>query len=99
MRILIPEMRKIRRTAKFKKDYKEAIKRGISKSEIQYVVGSLAEGNSLPVRYRDHNLTGKWTGYRECHIRPDWLLVYRIDDEVMTLVLVRMGSHSELFGM
>ena len=53
-------------------------------------------GNNLDI-FRDHNLTGKWQGYRECHIQPDWLLVYRISDDDLVLVLTRTGSHSDLF--
>ena len=62
------------------------------------VIAALAMGEPLPEQNRDHALTGYWVGHRECHIQPDWLLVYRIEDDVLVLTLSRTGSHSDLFG-
>ena len=58
----------------------------------------LAMGETLPDKHKDHALTGNWVGHRECHILPDWLLIYRIEDEVLVLTLARTGTHSDLFG-
>lgn len=89
----------ISRTTKFKKDYKSAIKRGLDINELEYAIGLLADGISLPEKYHDHSLSGNWAGHRECHIAPDWLLVYYHEAEVLVLTLVRTGTHSDLFGM
>ena len=62
------------------------------------VVALLAMGEPLPDKNRDHDLSGDWAGHRECHILPDWLLVYRIEDDVLVLTLARTGTHSDLFG-
>ena len=66
-------------------------------SLIDDVIRLLAENGSLPAKYKDHNLTGDWKGFRECHIRTDWLMIYAIRNEVLTLTLARTGSHSDLF--
>lgn len=58
----------------------------------------LANGETLPEKYKDHALSNNWKGHRECHITPDWLLIYRYDDDVLVLTLTRTGSHSDLFG-
>ena len=58
----------------------------------------LANGETLPPENRDHELTGNWVGHRECHIQPDWLLIYRIEDDVLVLTLARTGTHSDLFS-
>lgn len=84
-------------TSQFKKDYKLAMKRGLKISLLKEIIADLANGNPLPDKNRDHPLTGNWVGHRECHILPDWLLIYRIEDEVLVLTLVRTGSHSDLF--
>lgn len=65
---------------------------------LEEVVTLLAMGEPLPDKNRDHDLSGNWAGYRECHIRPDWLLIYRIENDVLMLTLTRTGSHSDLFG-
>lgn len=85
-------------TTAFKKDYKLAMKRGLKISLLEDVVATLAMGKSLPENNKDHALTGNWVGHRECHILPDWLLVYRIEDDVLVLTLARTGTHSDLFG-
>ena len=66
-------------------------------SLVDDVIRLLAENGSLTAEYKEHNLTGDWKGFRECHIRPDWLMIYAIRNEVLTLTLARTGSHSDLF--
>ena len=83
-------------TLQFKKDYKLAVKRGLKISLLDEVVTMLSQGESLPEKYRDHALIGNWFGHRECHILPDWLLIYRIENNVLVLTLSRTGSHSDL---
>lgn len=68
-----------------------------SRAQIESVVVSIAKGETLEARYKDHELKGEWKGYRECHIRPDVLLVYQIQDDVLILLLVDIGSHAQLF--
>ena len=85
-------------TNQFKKDYKLAIKRGLKINLLEDVIAALAMGEPLPEKNKDHALTGNWAGHRECHILPDWLLVYRIEDDVLVLTLARTGTHSDLFG-
>ena len=84
-------MRKTKYTVKyttgFKKDYKRAIKRGLKIELLEQVVALLAMGEPLPEKNRDHDLSGDWVGHRECHILPDWLLIYRIEDDVLVLTL------------
>lgn len=87
----------IQRTSQFKKDYKLAVKRGCDLNKLQNVVMILASGKTLPEEYRDHPLRGNYGGYRECHIEPDWLLVYKISENVLVLTLYRTGTHSDLF--
>ena len=87
----------VKPTTQFKKDYKHAIKQGLPMVELETVIRLLAGGSPLPEKYRDHALCGRWSGHRECHVRPDWLLIYRIEDQVLVLTLSRTGSHSELF--
>lgn len=87
----------IQRTSQFKKDFKLAVKRGCSVENLQKVVTILASGDMLPDEYRDHPLRGNYSGYRECHIEPDWLLVYKISENVLVLTLYRTGTHSDLF--
>lgn len=88
----------VKTTTQFKKDYKLAIKRGLKIDFLEQIVANLADGISLPEKNKDHSLTGNWSGHRECHILPDWLLVYRIEDDVLVLTLARTGTHSDLFG-
>lgn len=87
----------VKNTSQFKKDYKLAQKQGLDIKLLKDIVSKLANGETLPEKHRDHNLTGNWLGFRECHIRPDWLLIYRIDEGVLTLTLSRTGTHSDLF--
>ena len=84
-------------TSQFKKDLKLAKKQNKDLDKLFEVVNILADGGTLDARYRDHELSGNYQGTRECHIEPDWLLVYEIRDEVLVLMLYRLGTHSELF--
>ncbi len=84
-------------TNQFKKDLKLAKKQNKDLDKLFEVVNILASGGTLDARYRDHDLSGNYKGTRECHIEPDWLLVYEIRDEVLVLMLYRLGTHSELY--
>ena len=88
----------VKTTSQFKKDFKLAMKRGLNIDLLEIVIATLALGEPLPDKNKDHALTGNWIGHRECHILPDWLLIYRIEDDVLVLTLARTGSHSDLFG-
>lgn len=81
----------------FKKDYRKALKRGIDVNEVNKVINMLANEIPLPAQYKDHALKGNYIGYRECHVQNDWLLVYRIEKNILTLTLAYMGTHSDLF--
>lgn len=85
-------------TTQFKKDLKLAKKQGKNMDKLFSVVEQLANGQALEEKYRDHDLSGNYKGCRECHITPDWLLIYEVIDEVLVLMLYRAGSHSELFS-
>lgn len=81
----------------FRKDLKLAQKRGYDLSKLKAVISTLASGEALEPRYRDHLFTGNYGGFRECHIQPDWLLVYQIDGERLFLFLARTETHSDFF--
>lgn len=83
---------------RFEKDLKLAIKRGYNITLLEKVVDALAAGEPLDRKHRDHQLTGDYGGFRECHITPDWLLIYQIMDDRLILLLSRTGTHSDLFG-
>lgn len=83
---------------RFKKDLKLAKRRGLDLELLNSVVTQLASGTTLDAEYRDHDLGGNYAGFRECHIKPDWLLIYRIDGNRLILFLNRIGSHADLFG-
>lgn len=87
---------KIKRTTVFKKDFKNAVKSGLDIKEFKTVVRFLQNGEALPEKYKDHKLTGNWKGYRDCHITPDWILIYQYKENELILVLARTGSHSKL---
>ena len=82
---------------KFKKDYKLLRRRGYDLSLLENVVNLLAAGKPLPAKCKDHLLVGDYSGCRECHITPDWLLIYEIIDNELVLYLTRTGTHSDLF--
>lgn len=89
-------MNSLIRKSQFKRDFKRIIKQGKDPHELEAVLLLLIDETPLPERLNDHSLHGNYEDHRELHIKPDWLLIYKIEDE--TLVLVRTGSHSELFG-
>jgi len=89
-------MKRISRTNRFKRDVKKMKKRGKSFDDFKLVIQKLAQGEPLDEKFRDHKLKGNYVGTRECHVEPDWLLIYEeYEDE---LVLIRTGTHSDLFG-
>ena len=85
-------------TTKFKKDYKLAIKRHLDIDLLDDIIRALSRGETLPEKNKDHELSGNWVGHRECHVQPDWLLVYSIDNDILVLTLARTGTHSDIFG-
>lgn len=91
-------MLKIRFRKQFRKDYKRVIKQpGHTPKLFQEVLDCLVMEQLLPAKYRDHALSGNYAGFRECHILPDWLLIYKVETDILTLTLTRTGSHSDLF--
>lgn len=88
---------KIKPSSQFKKDLKLAQKRGLKIEKLQQVVGILASGFTLPEQYHNHPLKGNYVGCMECHIQPDWLLIYKIKDDELLITLARTGTHSDLF--
>ena len=90
-------MLKVRYSAKFKKDFKAIVKRGYDITLFEDVVGLLREEKPLSEKYCDHPLKGEYMGHRECHISPDWLLIYKVENDMVTLSLTRTGTHSDLF--
>ena len=84
-------------TSQFKREYKIAQKRGLKLALLDEIIEKLANYEELPPKNRDHALTGSYWGFRECHIQPDWLLIYRIQDDILVLTLSRTGSHTDLF--
>ena len=84
-------------TAQFRRDYKLMKKRGCERELIETVLDKLLNGCPLEAAHRDHALTGDYAGFRECHIKPDWLLVYKIERDRLVLVAQRTGTHSDLF--
>lgn len=90
-------MLEVKLTSKFKKDYKLLKKRRMDIGLLKEIVEKLANQQPLEEKYRDHELTGKYKGFRECHVQPDWLLIYLLEEKKLTLTLTRTGSHSDLF--
>ncbi len=86
-------------TAQFKRDMKRMQKQNRNMSAMKTVIRLLSEGTVLPTEYRDRALSGNYKGFRECHIEPDWLLIYEINDDTLYLYLTRTGTHSELLGL
>ena len=81
----------------FKRDFKRIVKRGYNVRLLEEVIEILANGETLPEKYKDHSLNGDYSDCRECHITPDWLLIYKINDDELILYLTRTGTHSDLF--
>lgn len=90
-------MLKIKYQTAFKKDYKLIVRRGYNISLMEEIISLLAEQKPLPEKHRDHALSGDYTGCRECHITPDWLLIYEVNKDELILYLTRTGTHSDLF--
>jgi mRNA interferase YafQ len=86
----------VKHTNAFKKDFKRAKKRGLNLTKLKNAVDLLANGEPLPESLRDHPLTSNWAHHRECHLAPDWLLIYQIFEDVLILELTRTGSHADL---
>ncbi len=87
----------VRYSTKFKKDFKACVKRHYKLDLLQQIIDILRIPDTLPQKNADHSLAGDYTGYRECHVTPDWLLIYRVDGN--ELLLYRTGTHADLFGM
>lgn len=90
---------KVKYSSRFKKGLRLAVKRGLNLSLLEEVVEKLKARIPLDAKYRDYSLSGNYKGYRECHIQPDWLLIYLIEDDMLTLTLVDTGTHADLFKM
>jgi mRNA interferase YafQ len=91
-------MYEVRYTSRFKSDLKNIQRRGYDIRLITMVIKALASGEPLAEKYKDHALSGIWSKHRECHITPDWLLIYKRENDILVLTLTRTGSHSDLFG-
>lgn len=90
-------MLNIQFTTRFKRDYKAIKKRGLAESPLKEALQLLSSETPLPERFCDHPLGGDYIGFRDCHLQPDWILIYRVDTEEHTLYLARTGTHSDLF--
>ena len=88
----------IRTSTKFRRDYKRIRACGYNLDLLDKAVSILAEQKTLPLEYLDHPLSGNWSGFRECHIQSDWLLIYKTESKSLLLLLMRTGTHSDLFG-
>lgn len=90
-------MLKFKTTAQYRRDYKRIMKRGYDIDKIENVIDTLLAGKQLSGKFKDHALTGEYIGFRECHVLPDWLLIYRIDNDELVLIAFRTGTHADLF--
>ncbi|BAE83822.1 type II toxin-antitoxin system YafQ family toxin [Desulfitobacterium hafniense] len=90
-------MLRVRYSSRFKKDFKILVKRGYNVGLFEDVLNLLVQEKALPQKYLDHPLAGNYAGHRECHITPDWLLIYKIEKDILILSLTRTGTHSDLF--
>lgn len=90
-------MLKVRYSNQFKKDYKAIRKRGYDIELLKNVINILVKEEKLPLKYKEHFLMGNFSGFRECHIQPDWILIYKIENDKLILTLTRTGTHSDLF--
>ena len=86
----------VKATTRFKKSVRQMEKRGKSRAKLLEVVNKLAMGETLPLQYRDHAPTGNLVGFRDCHIENDWVLIYKIQDDILILTLADTGTHSDL---
>ena len=87
----------LRKTRQFEKDLKRMAKRGMPLRELETVIDRLLDQTPLPEKHRDHPLVGDYAGFRECHVRPDWLLIYMVQADRLILTCMRTGTHSDLF--
>ena len=87
----------IKYTSQFKKDFKQAKKRKYDLEVLKEIISKLINEEVLEKKYNDHSLIGKYKGFIECHLKPDWLMIYMIDKDQKCLILTRVGSHSDLF--
>lgn len=92
-------MYKVKITNTFKRSYKLMKKRGLDISLLDKVIDDIRQGKELDIKYRNHELKGKFKGFYECHSQPDWLLIYLIENDILTLTLVDTGSHADIFKM
>lgn len=90
---------KVKYSSRFKRGLRLAVKRGLDISLLEKIVEKLKDRLPLEEKHKDHALTGKYKGYRECHIQSDWLLIYLIEDDILTLTLVDTGTHADLFNI
>ena len=90
-------MMKINRTSRFKKEYRQMIRKGCDSQLFGYVVGKIADGRLLAQKYNDHELKGNFADFRECHIEPDWLLIYLVENDILILTLTRTGTYADSF--
>ena len=88
---------RVKFTTAFKKGYKRAKRRGLNLALLDWVIDTLCQGNRLDAKYRDHELQGEGAGFHECHIQSDRLLIYLIEDDILTLTLTETGTHSDIF--
>lgn len=91
-------MYEVKPTSRFRRDLKYIKRRGYDMRLLTKVIQALASGEPLAEKYKDHALSGVWSKQRECHVTPDWLLIYRLENEILVLTLTRTGTHSDLFG-
>ena len=91
-------MYQVKFTTAYKKSYKLMKRRGFDLSLLDNVIDTLRKGQKLDEKYCDHGLSGSFAGFRECYIKPDWLLVYLIENDILTLTLVDTGTHADIFG-
>jgi mRNA interferase YafQ len=91
------DLLELKKTAQFRKDLKRVLKRRLNVDFLDEIIQTLRERKPLDPKYRDHALTGDYTGFRECHIQPDWLLIYMVDGKNLILTASRTGTHSDLF--
>ena len=91
-------MLRLKMTKKFEKDLKFIKRRGYDIKKLEKIVDTLLKEEKLDIKYKDHKLIGDYVGHRECHIEPDWLLIYFIENNILTLTLSRTGTHSDLFN-
>lgn len=90
---------KVKYSSRFKKGLRLAVKRGLDISLLEEIVEKIKTRVPLEAKYKDHPLSGNYKGFRECHLQPDWLLIYLIEDDILTLTLVATGTHADLFKM